>query len=426
MQLDYYRSPCPGDVQTSPGGAVPPAGSGRPRRPRRALPVLITFSVLILLCAAALIVLRVLSPGGGGFSWDQLIPPFDDSGFFVEIPDEFNENSYQDDSDEAATTIPRSEPAPGVQMILADQPEESLSFQEIYTKVIPSIVSIQAYGSSGAFEGTGVILTADGYVLTNQHIVSGCYAADVVLSDGTRYEAKLVGGDKESDLAVLKVDAQGLTPAEFGNSDQLRVGDTALAIGNPLGSDLFGTLTEGIISAINRDIYVEGYQMSLIQTTAALNPGNSGGALINEAGQVVGITNMKMMSDYETIEGLGFAIPTVWAKEVADALLAEGTITGRPTIGIMCKTVWMRDAALAGQDSGVSVESVTAHGPAAQAGVRPGDVILAANGRTVSDLEDLTAARDEAGVGGDLTLTIWRSGETLELTLILVEQSELN
>ncbi|MGM9606842.1 MAG: S1C family serine protease [Oscillospiraceae bacterium] len=432
MQFDYYRSPCQDAVPApggapGPGGVAPPTGTGQPRRRRRGLPVLILFSVLILLSAAVLIVLRVLSPDGWMVSWERFFQQFDDSGFYVEIPGEFDEGIYvQESHSSTRTTIPRADPAPDVHMLLLDQTEQSLSFQEIYEKVIPSIVSIQSYSRNGAYEGTGVIMTADGYVLTNHHIISGCSSADVVLSDGTRYQARLAGSDAESDLAVLKVDAEGLTPAEFGNSDQLRVGDTALAIGNPLGSELFGTLTEGIISAINRDVNVDGYQMSLIQTTAALNPGNSGGALLNDAGQVVGITNMKMMSDYETIEGLGFAIPTAWAKEVVDALLAEGAITGRPTIGITCKTVFSQDAPFSGQQAGVYVETVTAHGPAAQAGVQPGDVIIEANGQIISGLEDLTAVRDEAGVGGTLALTIWRDGDTLELSLTLMDQYELN
>lgn len=432
MQFDYYRSPCQDVVQVpdgapGPGGVIPPTGTGQPRRRRRGLPVLILFLALILLSAAVLIVLRVLSPDGWMVSWERFFQQFDDSGFYVEIPDEFDEGAYvQGNQSSTRTTIPRADPAPDLHMLLLDQPEQSLSFQEIYEKVIPSIVSIQSYSRNGAYEGTGVIMTADGYILTNHHIISGCSSADVVLSDGTRYEARLAGSDAESDLAVLKVDAEGLTPAEFGNSDQLRVGDTALAIGNPLGSELFGTLTEGIISAINRDVNVDGYQMSLIQTTAALNPGNSGGALLNSAGQVVGITNMKMMSDYETIEGLGFAIPTTWAKEVVDTLLKEGAITGRPTIGITCKTVFSPDAPLSGQQAGVYVETVTAYGPAAQAGVQPGDVILEANGRSISSLEDLTVVRDEVGVGGTLTLTVWREGETLELTLTLADQYELN
>lgn len=407
---------------------IPPAGDGRPR-PRRSggIVALILFSALILALITALAVVRILPMDRWDLSLEDFIQRFEDPDFSFGDSDDFYEyfNEQWNESG-TLTTIPRADLDPSVQLVLTDLPEQSLSFQEIYGKVIPSIVSIQAYSDTAAYSGTGVIMTADGYVITNHHVISGCSSAQVVLFDGNIYDAKLVGSDVPSDLAVLKIEAQDLTPAEFGDSDLLQVGDAVLAIGNPLGAELFGTMTEGIVSAINRDVNVSGYTMTLIQTTAALNPGNSGGALINSAGQVVGITNLKMMSSYETIEGLGFAIPTVWAKEVVDVLLAEGAITNRPTIGLMCLAIPSGQAEIYGLDSGVYVDSVTAGGPADRAGVRPGDVIVAANGRTVASLDDLTIARDEAGIGGALELTIWREGETLELTLILVDQYELN
>lgn len=426
MQLDYYRSPL--GEQTAAPAHMPPDGSGRTHR-RRGPAVLILFLALILASMAALVVLHIQSGRGWGLTLDSFLRPFEDFDF---SDYEGNQDSfywyYDDEPDQssALTTIPRADPDPDVQLILADLPAQELSYQEIYEKVIPSIVSIQAYSDMTAFSGTGVLMTSDGYLITNHHVISGCSSAQVVLYDGRIYDAKLVGSDAHSDLAVLKIEAEGLTPAEFGNSDLLRVGDAALAIGNPLGSELFGTMTEGIVSAINRDVNVSGYTMTLVQTTAALNPGNSGGALINSSGQVVGITNLKMMSSYETIEGLGFAIPTAWAKEVVDVLLADGAITGRPTIGITCGTILPQYAEEYGRDSGVYVNSVTSGSPAAKAGIRVGDVIIAANGRSVETTEDLTDVRDEAGVGGTLALTIWRDSEILELTLTLADQYELN
>ncbi len=442
MQLDYYRSPCPENTQVCSDNPIsdhipppPPSEKKRPRR-RRGRIVLAAFLVLILLAAGALITLHVLHPDNWKFSWTQLFQQIPGVDFSFGYSDEFdfpfddsdlpsNDFIQQETDSTSAITIPRAALAPDVQMELSAPMEETLSFQEIYEKTIPSIVSIQAYSNYSSSEGTGVIMTADGYVITNHHIISGCSYAEVVLSDGSYYEAKLVGSDAESDLAVLKVDASGLTPAEFGISVSLRVGDDVLAIGNPLGSELFGTMTEGIVSAINRDVNVDGYTMTLIQTTAALNPGNSGGALINTSGQVIGITNMKMMSDYNTIEGLGFAIPTVWAKEVVDTLLAEGNITGRPTIGITCFTVSEEGAFYYGH-AGVCVETVTDGGPAAKAGVQPGDIIIEANGQTITSLEDLTAVRDKAGIGGVMELTIWRNRELVELSLTLVDQYELD
>ncbi len=450
MQLDYYRSPSPADTRAHdapPGPGVPPTHTQtqtkRPRRRGRL--VLALFLALIVLSMGGLIALRALDPDGWNFSLEQLYQKVegmestfwfmeefpsldpehsrdDHEGFAPSYNDEYPESTG---SGSSSITIPQAGLNSDVQMVLFPSRNKELSFQEIYKKVIPSIVSIQAYSDYSGSEGTGIILTADGYIVTNHHIIAGCAYADVVLSDGTIYEAKLVGSDVESDLAVLKIDAHGLTPAEFGNSDQLEVGDYVLAIGNPLGYELFGTMTDGIVSAINRDVNVDGYTMTLIQTTAALNPGNSGGALINMAGQVIGVTNMKMMSDYDTIEGLGFAIPTVWAKEVVDTLLAQGKITGRPTIGFTCFTVSEEYAPYYGH-VGVCIDEITPGSPADLAGVQPGDIVIEANGRTIATLEDLTEVRDEAGVGGIMELTVWRSGELVELSLTLVEQYELN
>ena len=447
MQLDYYHSPCPAGWQergeTPQIDNTPPAKKKMPRNRRKKF-VLILFLVLIVLCAGGLIALRIANPDGWKLSLEQLYQDIPGIESFFEFSEEFefpfgDSELPQDDfgnfgdgghSETVGTgagpiTIPRSPLAPNVKMNLTPHPNTSLSFQAIYNKVIPSIVSIYAHNGYSGAEGTGIIMTSNGYVVTNHHIIAGCSDAEVVLADGTLHTAKLVGSDAESDLAVLKIKAVGLTPAEFGISDTLHVGDDVLAIGNPLGSELFGTMTEGIVSAINRDVYVDGYTMTLIQTTAALNSGNSGGALINMAGQVIGITNMKMMSDYNTIEGLGFAIPTVWAKEVVDTLLAEGKITGRPTIGFMCFTVTEEGAAYYGH-VGVCIESVTAGSPADKAGVLPGDIIIEANGQTITSLEDLTLVRDEAGIGGVMELTVWRGGEILELSLTLVDQYELD
>ena len=424
MQLDYYRSPCAAECCDAPV------------KKRRKWPVLVVFSTLIVLFFAGLIVLRIASPEGPLFSWNEFFAEFE-SSFGIEIPEELLPEGSMEIPDaphgaakpeNSGVTVEFSLPAaptnPNVQMTLSP-PGEDLSFQEIYAKVIPSIVYIEVYSESSMGSGTGVVMTKDGYIVTNHHIIDNHAEGWVVLSDGSKYEARLVGSDVESDLAVLKIDALGLTPAQFGTSDQLRVGDTVLAIGNPLGAELIGTMTEGIVSAIDRDINVDGYTMSLIQTTAALNPGNSGGALINTAGQVIGITNMKMMSDYETIEGLGFAIPTVWAKEVVDTLLAQGKITGRPTIGIMCFALYEGASPYYGLDSGIYIESVTAGGPADKAGLQPGDIILTVNGLTVTTLEQFTVIRDQVNVGGVMHLTVWRNGKTFETDLTLAEQYEV-
>ncbi len=422
--MDYYRSPCPTECPPAP-------------KKRRKWPALVLFAALLALLIAAVVALRLAAPEGPLFSWEKLIPQLEAS-FDFEFPEEFLPEDFRDKFEDSPDELPSQTPpsdvklslpaaelAPDVQMILSI-PKGELSFQEIYRKVIPSIVSIEVYSNYSAGTGTGIILTRDGYIVTNHHIIENHDQCSVFLSDGTEYEARLVGTDVESDLAVLKINARGLIPAEFGSSDLMQVGDAVLAIGNPLGSELFGTMTEGIVSAINRDMNVDGYTMSLIQTTAALNPGNSGGALINMAGQVIGITNMKMMSDYETIEGLGFAIPSVWAKQVVDTLLDHGKISGRPTIGIMCFALLDGAAEVYGRDSGIYVDGVTPGGPAEKAGLQIGDIILTANGQEVLTLDDFTVVRDQVGVGGVMHLTVWRKGEIFETDLTLVEQYELN
>ena len=420
--LDPWELPC---HQTSPAAGIPPTGQAPPRRKRRGLFVLALFIMLILGCTVGLAVFQGTSllasplervfgslweqPGDPGFGqWDEF--------YYPELYD----------TPDTPTTIERAPTDPGRSLTLAQAAGPELSFQAVYEKVLPSIVSIEGSTDQGYYLGTGVVMSDDGYIITNHHVIDGCSHAYVTLHNGQRYAALLVGSDAESDLALLKINADGLTPAEFCSSELLRVGDTALAIGNPLGSELFGTMTDGIISAINRYVNVEGYDMALIQTTAAINPGNSGGALVNTAGQVVGITNMKMMSSYETIEGLGFAIPTTTVKTVVDTLLAEGAITGRPVLGISCLSLQEGDGAYYGLDSGVYVSTVTSGGPAEQAGLQPGDIITAANGTLTPDLDTLSALRDEAGVGGTLELTVWRDGETLELTLTLMDQYQLD
>ena len=425
MQLDYYRSPCAAERCKTPV------------KKRRKWPILVVFSTLIVLSLAGLIVLRIIAPEGPLFSWDTLLPKLESSfhfdfseGFLPENSPEIPGNSHdgaepQNPIRDVKLSLPSAPTDPNVQMTLFP-PTKELNFQEIYTKVIPSIVSIEAYSDTAANAGTGIIMTEDGYIITNHHIITNRSECYVILSDGREYEARLVGSDAESDLAVLKINAEGLAPARFGISDRMQVGDTVLAIGNPLGSELFGTMTEGIVSAINRDVNMDGYTMNLIQTTAALNPGSSGGALINTSGQVIGITNMKMMSDYETIEGLGFAIPTLWAKEVVDQLLDQGKITGRPTIGIMCFALTEGYANTFGLDSGIYVDSVTAGGPADKAGLQSGDIILTANGHTVTTLDEFTLVRDQAGVGGIMHLTVWRNGDVFETDLTLLEQYEVN
>jgi serine protease Do len=210
--------------------------------------------------------------------------------------------------------------------------------------------------------------------------------------------------------------------AEFGDSATLQVGDVAYAIGNPLGEELRGTMTDGIISAIDRTVTVEDGEMTLIQTTAALNSGNSGGALINCYGQVVGITNMKMMSNWETIEGLGFAIPTATAKEVVDQLIEKGRYSGAPMLGITGSTAW----ATKDCPAGAYVVSVEPKSDAYAKGVRAGQIIIGANGQTVTCFEDLQEAKEGLDIGDEIELEIWTETGTSKVRVALVGRNDLD
>lgn len=325
-----------------------------------------------------------------------------------------------------APELRRAPTGDGTVLTLAERPAEAaMSLQDIYKKVSPSVVFIRAATGQGIAQGTGVVMSADGYIITNAHVIEGSFRADVVLEDGGQYEALLVGSDAATDLAVLKIDAQGLTPAEFGDSDRMEVGDVVVAIGNPMGEELRGTMTDGILSAINRDMEVEGRQMTLLQTTAALNTGNSGGALINDMGQVIGITNMKLMAYNSTVEGLGFAIPSRTAKTVVDDLIGYGVVKGRPMLGITVRPLTAEERTGRSLDHGLWVEQVEEKSDAWTQGIRTGDVLLSANGVELSVNDDLLELKNALAVGETIQFCLWREGETLDITVELVEQYSL-
>ncbi len=310
-----------------------------------------------------------------------------------------------------------------------EAPEETeagaLTLQEIYKKMIPSTVSILTQTASGTASGTGIVMTADGYIITNDHVVEDGVSYLVLLSDDSQYDATLVGADAISDLAVLKIDAADLTPAEFGDSGAVEVGDTVVAIGDPLGVELRGTMTDGIISAINRDITTNGRTMTLLQTNAQLNNGNSGGPLINVYGQVIGVNTMKMGS-YRTnsVEGLGFAIPIATAKPIVDELIEKGYVSGRPAIGIQGDSVPAYAQAFYRMPNGVYVSYVFPGSDAANQGLREGDIIVAIDGTAVSSMDDLNAIKNQHTAGDTVQLTVYRAGQTYEVSVTLMDRNE--
>lgn len=296
-----------------------------------------------------------------------------------------------------------------------------LTVPQIIAKARPSVVAISTVSGWSTGTGSGVIMTEDGTILTNAHVVSGAQSITVRVMDGTEYEATLLGMDEKTDLAVIKIDATGLTPAEFGDSSSIVQGEIAVAIGNPLGLAFEGSVTQGIISAVSREIEVDGRTMTYIQTDAAINPGNSGGALVNGSGQVIGINSVKVSSS--DVEGLGFAIPISVALPIAEQLTTYGYVTGRPSIGIGGEDVTDYMVYYYRIPRGVLVGLVTPDSGAEAGGVEVGDVIVGLNGVSVSTMDELTNEKDKYSPGDTVTLTVYRSGEYVELDVVLGEST---
>ena len=300
----------------------------------------------------------------------------------------------------------------------------AISWQEVYEKVMPSVVSITCHDGRSTSSGTGVIMDAGGYIITNAHVVEDAQVIQVLLTDGRELDARCVGADVLSDLAVLKVNAIGLTPAVFGDSDKLRVGDEVVAIGDPLGVELRGTMTNGIISGINRDIKSGNRTLTLMQTTAALNTGNSGGPLVNCYGQVVGINTMKI-GDYASesgVEGLGFAIPITSVQTVLEQLANQGYVAGRPDLGITGSAISTFYQFYYRMPAGILITDVDADSDAAVQGLRRGDILMTLDGVAVTNLDILEQIIYASSVGDKLEATIYRDGREYPLTITVGEE----
>ena len=356
----------------------------------------------------------------------------------VEFRDPFGDpprTSWQlpDQSDWTPEDLPWGEPDPSVSLSVEPAAGSALSGRDVQQRVLPSIVYVEATakGHTGAFSGTGVVVTGSGYVLTNYHIIEETdYIEVMLLSDRgrTMHPAQVIGFDEDFDIAVLKFDGEGLglTPARLGDSDLLAVGDPVYAEGNPLGY-LTGTMTEGIVSALERESEVNSDGMGMIQTSAALNPGNSGGALVNGQGQVVGITSAKItglmrerdesLEDAAVLENIGLALPITDILPFVNRILATGR-SWRPSIGITCFE------ATADGRNGLQVKSVEKGVPAREAGLREGDLIVSANGRPVPTLTDLRRAIYRAGLDGEFHCVVVRDGAEVPVSFALVDKLE--
>ena len=347
------------------------------------------------------------------------------------MPDDWNDyldNYYQvTESKDAEIKLPRAELVPDFKVAISSDRGKGLSLQELYDQCSKSIVAIKGYqdGVDGYYWGSGIILSKDGLILTNTHVIENCDTASVTLFDNSSYDAALVGADSTSDIAVLRIEATGLTPASFGDSAELAIGDKVAAIGNPLGETFRMTLTDGIISAIDRGISYNGHSMTLLQTNTAINEGNSGGALFNMYGQVIGVTNMKMMSSYSSIEGIGFAIPSSTIAAVADSLMQYGEVRGRTAIGITVGAIPENVTSHYDLPTGLYVSAVEEKSDAAAKGIQQGDIITAVNGNPASATSDILTVKNTLSVGDTITFTIWRDGETFDVDVTLVDENDL-
>ena len=347
------------------------------------------------------------------------------------MPDDWNDyldNYYQvTESKDAEIKLPRAELVPDFKVVISSNRGKELSLQELYDQCSKSIVAIKGYqdGVDGYYWGSGIILSEDGLILTNTHVIENCDTASVTLFDNSSYDAALVGADSTSDIAVLRIEATGLTPASFGDSAELAIGDKVAAIGNPLGETFRMTLTDGIISAIDRGISYNGHSMTLLQTNTAINEGNSGGALFNMYGQVIGVTNMKMMSSYSSIEGIGFAIPSSTIAAVADSLMQYGEVRGRTAIGITVGAIPENVTSHYDLPTGLYVSAVEEKSDAAAKGIQQGDIITAVNGNPASATSDILTVKNTLSVGDTIAFTIWRDGETFDVDVTLVDENDL-
>jgi serine protease Do len=423
----------------------------QPRKKKRIFTKVIAFAV----CAA------VISAGSIS-AYKYIDDNFSFKNFFSSNSDEKEEKNNSSDSSNAVANSIASYDKDVEQKSLMElaSRENSLSVPEAVDKVMPAVVGISSkfnvpitnsgtgfdwffggqspYGNDTQTQiatstGTGIVMTSEGYIITNAHVIydqtngyGRAASVSVLMSDETEYEASIIGYDIDTDIAVLKIDATGLIPAEFGNSDDLRVGELVIAIGNPLGFELFGSVTSGIVSALNREISVNEKKMELIQTDAPINSGNSGGPLINSFGQVIGINSAKMSSTYSatSVEGLSFAIPITQAKIIIDDLINYGYVKGRPQIGITGIDVDQSTASLYNMPIGIYVRSLTPNGAAEIAGIHAGDIIIGMNGEPISTIDELNEKKNEFKAGDIITLNVSRNGTDIDIEVTLQEVTQ--
>ena len=337
--------------------------------------------------------------------------------------DSKSDSAEQDDS---SSKVDRSN-LPTLEQLAT--PADAMKIPDIVTKVSPSVVGISCILSNGTATGSGIVMSSDGYIITNAHVVKGAKSVSVLLpktyaKEGTKeeeltYKATIVGQDNQTDIAVLKIDAKDLKACEFGKSSEIQVGEISIVIGNPLGLSLANSVTSGIISAKDRILTVEDRTMNLIQTDASINNGNSGGPLINAYGQVIGITSAKVSNTYG--EGLGFAIPIDEAMPIIQSLMENGYVKGRPSLGVTGRNVSSTYSEYYNIPRGYMVVSVKKGSGAEKAGVKANDIIIGINDTSISTLGELNVVKNKCKVGDKVKLTVYRDGKMIDLNVTLDE-----
>jgi len=351
------------------------------------------------------------------------------SGYF-EKPVDNNQTTNEDKQN--TSTINESTREQTVIDINQIETGKLMTQAEVYAAYVNSTVGITTsikrtnywgYESTSAAAGSGFIFSNDGYILTNYHVVEGSTSISVTMYDGTDYDAKLIGYDEGNDVAVLKIEAAGLVPVVLGNSDKINVGDNVVAIGNPLGELTF-SLTAGTISAKDREITMSnGSTMQLMQTDCAINSGNSGGALFNLYGEVIGITNAKYSNNSSSgasIDNIGFAIPINKARSIAETIIEKGYVS-KPYVGISVTTV-SEETQGYGLPKGAAIKTITPDAPAAKAGLKVNDIITHVDGKEISSSTEIVSIVGNAAIGDQLVFTVYRRGQTLEITVTIGEQ----
>ena len=407
--VETYSRPLPGAVEPVPTEPTP-----RSRRKKRR----VWKGLMILLAIAAVIAL--LAAGVRWLIWE------------LQMPNDWGEDDYyyydQDQEDEdAPITIPTVEPDADARLELAKDCSHALSAQEVYRKVSGAVVTVAVDLDGGRMSvGTGVIFREDGYILTNYHVIEGASTVKVTAYDGTTYDAAVIGGDEDYDIAVIKAEGTNFQPVVIGKSGSVQIGETVAAVGNPLGELTF-SMSQGIVSCVNRAINVDGKPFNMIQVTAAINPGNSGGPLLDSAGRLIGI-NTAIYSPSGASAGIGFAVPVDTVMRVVPQLIKTGKYI-RPALGIeVDEQLNARLQALTGS-KGVFVLRVTPGSAAHRAGlvgvevtaggIVPGDRVISIDGIAVDDVTTLQARLDDKNVGDVVVLLVERAGKTREMLVEL-------